>query len=163
MPDSGRGYLSKVYDDDWIAHHGIPVPAASQPTVGSALHRKSGELPELVHVHPEDTIASAISVLRKYGVSQMPVLRRDPPVVVGEVVGSVVQFVLFDAVFADRAALDQPIREWMSPPLPMVGAGEPLPVAMNALEKASALLVLDHGKAVGIVTRSDLLGFLAGA
>ncbi len=163
LPDSGRGYLSKVYNDDWIAHHGFLVPDASQPTVGDVLHRKSGELPELVHVHPEDTIGSAISVLREYGVSQMPVLRRDPPVVVGEVVGSVVQHVLLDAVFGDRAALDQPIRERMSPPLPMVGAGEPLPVAMNALEKASALLVLDDGKAVGIVTRSDLLGFLAGA
>ena len=161
LPDSGKGYLSKIYNDEWMADYGFLVPDASQPTVGDVLHRKGSELPELVHVHPEETVGSAIAILREYGVSQMPVVKHEPPVMAAEVVGSVVDRELLDAVFADRGALDAPLGERMSAPLPMVGAGEPLPVAMGALEKASALVVLDDGKPVGIVTRSDLLGFLA--
>jgi len=165
LPDSGRGYLSKIYNDEWMADYGFLVPDATQPTVGDVLRRKGSEaatgLPELVHVHPEETVGSAIAILREYGVSQMPVVQHEPPVMAAEVVGSVVERDLLEAVFADRAALDSPLAERMSPPLPMVGAGEPLPVAMAALEKASALVVLDDGKPAGIVTRSDLLGFLS--
>lgn len=78
-----------------------------------------------------------------------------------EVVGSVVETALLDAVFNDRAALDAPLSAHMSKPLPAVGSGEPVSAAMAALETASAALVLDDGKPVGILTRSDLLGFLA--
>jgi len=167
LPDSGRGYLSKIYNDEWMADYGFLVPDATQPTVGDVLRRKGSEaatgLPELVHVHPEETVGSAIAILREYGVSQMPVVQHEPPVMAAEVVGSVVERDLLEAVFADRTALDSPLAQRMSPPLPMVGAGEPLPVAMAALEKASALVVLDDGKPTGIVTRSDLLGFLSHA
>ncbi|HEU0103747.1 MAG TPA: cystathionine beta-synthase [Mycobacteriales bacterium] len=166
LPDSGRGYLSKIFNDEWMADYGFLVPDSTQPTVGDVLARKGAEslgagLPELVHVHPEETVGSAISILREYGVSQMPVVKHEPPVMAAEVVGSVLERDLLDAVFADRTALDRPLGERMSLPLPMVGSGEPLPVAMAALEKASALLVLDDGKPIGIVTRSDLLAFLA--
>ena len=112
-------------------------------------------------MHPEETIASAIAVLRGYAVSQMPVVQHEPPVMAAEVVGSVIERELLDAVFANRSALHRPLSERMSTPLPMVGAGEPLPVAIDALKKTSALLVLDGGKPVGILTRSDLLSFLA--
>jgi len=165
LPDSGRGYLSKIYNDEWMADYGFLTPDSSQPTVGDVLHRKGAEsgtaLPELVHVHPEETVGSAISTLREYGVSQMPVVKEEPPVMAAEVVGAVVERELLDAVFADRAALDAPLAEHMSRALPTVGAGEDLQVAMSALETASAMLVLDDGKPVGIITRSDLLGFLS--
>ncbi len=161
LPDSGKGYLSKIYNDEWMADYGFLVPDATQPTVGDVLRRKGPELPELVHVHPEETIGSAIAILREYGVSQMPVVKHEPPVMAAEVIGAVMERDLLDAVFADRAALDHPLGERMSAPLPMVGSGEPLPVALAALETASALVVLDDGKPVGIITRSDLLGFLA--
>ena len=161
LPDSGRGYLSKIYNDEWMADYGFLTPDDSQPTVGEVLHRKGRDLPELVHVHPEETVGSAISILREYGVSQMPVVKEEPPVMAAEVVGAVIERELLDAVFADRAALDQPLSQHMSRALPTVGAGEALTVAMAALEGASAMLVLDEGKPVGIITRSDLLGFLS--
>ena len=165
LPDSGRGYLSKIYNDEWMADYGFLTPDSTQPTVGDVLHRKGAEsgtaLPELVHVHPEETVGSAISILREYGVSQMPVVKEEPPVMAAEVVGAVVERELLDAVFADRTALDAPLSSHMSAPLPTVGAGEDLQVAMAALEAASAMLVLDDGKPVGIITRSDLLGFLS--
>ncbi len=163
LPDSGRGYLSKIYNDEWMADYGFLTPDSSQPTVGDVLHRKGSELPELVHVHPEETVGSAISILREYGVSQMPVVQSEPPLAAAEVVGAVVERDLLDAVFADRAALDAPLSEHMGKALPTVGAGEDLQVAMAALEAASAMLVLDDGKPVGLITRSDLLGFLSHA
>jgi len=161
LPDSGRGYLSKIFNDEWMADYGFLTPDQSQPTVGDVLQRKGSELPELVHVHPEETVGSAIKILREYHVSQMPVVKHEPPVMAAEVMGSVIERDLLDAVFADRAALDSPLSDRMSPALPMVGSGEQLTVAMAALEKASALLVLDDGKPVGIITRSDLLAFLS--
>jgi cystathionine beta-synthase len=165
LPDSGRGYLSKIYNDEWMADYGFLTPDSSQPTVGDVLQRKAAEpggaLPDLVHVHPEETVGSAIAILREYGVSQMPVVKEEPPVMAAEVVGAVVERELLDAVFADRAALDAPLDAHMSPALPTVGAGEDLQVAMAALEAASAMLVLDDGKPVGIITRSDLLGYLS--
>ncbi len=165
LPDSGRGYLSKIYNDEWMADYGFLTPDSTQPTVGDVLRRKGSDdgstLPELVHVHPEETVGSAIKILREYGVSQMPVVKEEPPVMAAEVVGAVVERDLLDAVFADRAALDAPLAEHMGRPLPTVGAGEDLQVAMAALEAASAMLVLDDGKPVGLITRSDLLGFLS--
>ena len=161
LPDGGRGYLSKIFNDEWMADFGFLVKASGEPTVGEVLRRKGSALPELVHVHPHETVGSAIAILREYGVSQMPVVKEEPPVMAAEVVGSVMETALLEAVFTDRAALDAPLERHMSKPLPAVGSGEPVSAAMVALEQASAALVLDDGKPVGILTRSDLLGFLA--
>ncbi len=164
LPDSGRGYLGKIFNDEWMADYGFLRTDEAQPTVGEVLLAKAGgALPDLVHVHPEETVGTAISTLREYGVSQMPVVKHEPPVMAAEVMGSVEDRSLLERVFADRAALDEPLERHMGPPLPLVGSGEPISVATAALERASALLVLDGGKPVGIVTRSDLLGFLAHA
>ncbi len=163
LPDSGRGYLSKIYNDEWMADFGFLVNDETQPTIGDVLRRKAGELPEFVHVHPHETVGTAIKILREYDVSQLPVVKEEPPVMAAEVVGAVSERALLDAVFADRAALDATIAEHMSPPLPMVGIGEPVGSVIGVLESASAAVVLDGGKPVGIVTRSDLLGFLAGS
>jgi cystathionine beta-synthase len=160
LPDSGRGYLSKIFNDDWMADYGF-VSAGGAATVGEVLAAKSGPTPEFVHMHPNETVREAIDVIREYGVSQMPVVKHEPPVRSAEVVGSVIETELLAAVFADRASLDQPIASHLSPRLPTVGAGESLETAVAGLEKDSALLVLDSGDPVGIVTRSDVLGFLA--
>ena len=162
LPDSGRGYISKIFNDDWMADYGFLTPDASQPTVADVLARKGAQMPQLVHVHPDETVATAISILREYGVSQMPVVKEEPPVMAAEVVGSVVERELLEAVFHDKAALDAPLGEHMSRPLPMIGSGEPVGAAMGALEKADAAVVLVDGKPAGVVTRQDLLGFLAG-
>ena len=113
LPDSGRGYLSKIYNDEWMADYGFLRPDDEQPTVGDVLARKGGDLPELVHVHPEETVGSAISILREYHVSQMPVVKHEPPVMAAEVVGSIEDRSLLDLVFADRGILEQPLERHM--------------------------------------------------
>jgi cystathionine beta-synthase len=161
LPDSGRGYLSKVFDDDWLASYGF-LTAGSSRTVGDVLRAKSGELPQLVHTHPNETLAEAIAILREYGVSQMPVVQAEPPVMAAEVVGSVVERDLMDALFSGHARLADRVEQHMSATLPVLGAGEAVERAVDTLEAADALLVLDDGKPVGVLTRQDLLGYLAG-
>ncbi len=160
LPDSGRGYLSKIFNDEWMADYGF-LASSAEVTVGDVLARKGARLPQFVHVHPSETVREAIDVLREYAVSQMPVVKAEPPVMAAEVVGSVVERDLLDALFTGRAALADPLERHMSPPLPVVGVGEPVAAAMTALEKADAAVVLDDGKPSGVVTRQDLLAFLA--
>jgi cystathionine beta-synthase len=130
-------------------------------TVGDVLGRKAGDLPALVHVHPDETVRDAIALIREFGVSQVPVVKAEPPLAVAEVVGAVAELDLMEQAFADPASLDRPVADRMGPPLPTVGAGESVDVAVRLLEGKPAALVLDAGHPVGIVTRSDLLSFLA--
>ncbi len=160
LPDSGRGYLSKIFSDDWMSSYGF-LASSGETTVGDVLARKGRGIPKLVHVHPNETVREAINILREYGVSQMPVVKEEPPVMAAEVAGAVAERDLLDALFSGRASLADALEAHMAPPLPTLGAGEPVAEAVAALEKADAALVLDDGKPVGVLTRQDLLGFLA--
>ncbi len=160
LPDSGKGYLSKIFNDDWMASYGF-LSTHGEQTVGSVLHTKSGELPALVHTHPNETIRDAVQILREYGVSQMPVVNAEPPVVSGEVAGSVSERALLEALFTGGAHLADPVGRHMEPGLPLVGAGEPVSAAREALQTCDAVLVVEDGKPSGVLTRADLLAFLA--
>ena len=164
LPDGGRGYLSKVFNDDWMASYGFLPPEHSGATVGDVLRRKGagGAMPDLVHAHPNETVADAVGILREFGVSQMPVVNAEPPVMAAEVVGAVNERDLLEALFTGKAALADRLESHMSPPLPTIGAGERVSAAMTALSTADGALVLLDGKPAGVVTRQDLLGFLAG-
>jgi cystathionine beta-synthase len=160
LPDSGRGYLAKVFNDEWLGRYGF-LPAASDQTVGQVLRGKDDRLPDLVHTHPAETVAEAIQILHEYGVSQMPVVRAEPPVVAAEVAGSVSDRALLDKLFRNEARLSDAVEDHMSEPFPTIGASEPVDAAVAALEKGDALLVQEDGKPIGVLTRQDLLAFLA--
>ena len=159
LPDGGRGYLSKVFDDNWMASYGF-LHDKGERTLAEILTAKTGDLPALVHTHPTETVRDAIGILREYGVSQMPVVNAEPPVVIGEVAGSVSERDLLAALFAGSAHLADLVGKHMSPALPLVGAGEPVSTARHILETEDAVLVISDGKPVGVLTRADLLGFL---
>ena len=165
LPDGGRGYLSKIFNDHWMSSYGFlrsPLDGSlPEPTVGDVLRGKSGALPDLVHTHPSETVRDAIGILREYGVSQMPVVGAEPPVMAGEVAGSVSERELLSAVFEGRAKLADAVGEHMSPPLPLIGAGELASEAAVRLRDADAVMVVEGGKPVGVITRHDLLGFLS--
>jgi len=159
LPDSGRGYLTKIFSDSWLARYGFaPRPEQSVRVVGDVLREKSGDLPTLVHTHPNETVAEAVSILREYGVSQMPVVKAEPPVMAAEVVGSVSERGLLGALFSQRVRPADPVAAAMEQPLPSLGATEPVAEAVRLLVDGDALLVLADGKPVGVLTRQDLLG-----
>ncbi|MEV7541872.1 MULTISPECIES: cystathionine beta-synthase [unclassified Streptomyces] len=164
LPDSGRGYLSKIFSDEWMAGHGFLEEAGPAARIGAVLADKEGGIPSLVHMHPEETVGQAIEVLREYGVSQMPIVKPGaghPDVMAAEVIGSVVEKELLAALFAQRASLSDPLEKHMSAPLPQVGSGEPVSELMSVLGEADAAIVLVEGKPTGVVSRQDLLAFLA--
>ena len=161
LPDGGRGYLGKIFNDEWMADYGFLTTSSAEPTAADVLASKARGLPQFVHTHPAETVATAIEILREYEVSQIPVIKEEPPVMVGEVVGSIVERDLLDALIAGRARPQDPVASLMSPPLPMVGSGEPVSMVVPALEKGGATVVLMDGKPVGMITRQDMLAFLS--
>jgi cystathionine beta-synthase len=162
LPDGGRGYLSKIFNDEWMSDYGFLSAQTAEPLVQDVLaQRGPGRLPELVHVHPDETVGAAIALLREYDVSQLPVVKEEPPLMAAEVVGSVGERDLLDALVAGRARPSDQVGGHMSPPLPTVGSGEPVSRAVQALEKAGAAVVHIDGKPSGLLTRQDVLTFLA--
>jgi cystathionine beta-synthase len=165
LPDGGRGYLSKIFSDDWMSDYGFLASETAEPRVADVIARKQGgprDMPPFVHSHPGETVRAAIESLREYEVSQLPVLNAEPPVMAAEVIGSIVERDLLDALVSGRARPDDPVRGHMSGPLPMVGSGEPVSRAVAALEKSGAAVVLVDGKPAGMITRQDVLTYLAG-
>ncbi|UXA16949.1 cystathionine beta-synthase [Mycobacterium sp. SMC-4] len=165
LPDGGRGYLSKIFNDEWMSSYGFLRSrldgTVRESTVGDLMRGKSGALPDLVHTHPSETVRDAITILREYGVSQMPVVGAEPPVMAGEVAGSVSERELLSAVFEGRAKLADAVAQHMSPPLPLVGAGELVSSVAKTLRECDAVMVVEEGKPVGVLTRHDLLGYLS--
>jgi len=161
LPDGGRGYLSKIFNDRWMARYGFLHASDGSPTVATMLASKSGAMPPLVHVHPTETVRDAIDYMREYGVSQLPVLKAEPPVVTGEVAGSIAEKALMDALFTGQAHLHDTIERHMGEPLPMIGGGQPVSEAVSLLENADAAMVLVDGKPAGVLTRQDLLAHIA--
>ncbi|WP_250001112.1 cystathionine beta-synthase [Actinoplanes sp. M2I2] len=161
LPDGGRGYLSKIFNDDWMARYGFLRTVEGAPTVADALESKGGTMPPLIHLHPTETVRDAIDYMREYGVSQLPVLKAEPPVVTGEVAGSIAEKALLDALFTGQAHLHDTIERHMGEPLPMIGGGQPVSEAVSLLERSDAAMVLIDGKPAGVLTRQDLLAHLS--
>ncbi|WP_030165348.1 cystathionine beta-synthase [Spirillospora albida] len=170
LPDGGRGYLSKIFNDEWLGQYGFSDQATTEAAVRDVLAHKadaqSDGIPNFVHMHPAETVGEAVKVLREFGVSQMPVVAPGaghPDVMAGEVIGAVEERVLLHALYTDQAGADDPLEKHMSRPLPVVGSGESVSQLMSVLEGRDAAVVLVDGKPAGIVTRQDLLAFLADA
>jgi cystathionine beta-synthase len=161
LPDGGRGYLAKIFNDEWMADYGFLASETAEARIADVLEGKQGGLPPFVHAHPDETVAAAIESLREYEVSQLPVLNAEPPVMAAEVIGSIVERDLLDALVSGRARPQDPVGGHMSAPLPMVGSGEPVSSAVRAMEKAGAAVVLVEGKPAGMITRQDVLTYLA--
>jgi len=134
LPDGGRGYLGKIFND--------------------------GLLPEFVHAHPSDTVRDVIGIFKEYDVSQVPVLSAEPPVVMGEVVGSIDERTLVDAVFSGRVALTDSVAGLIGPRFALIGMHETVESAREQLREADALMVTADGKPAAVLTRHDLLTFL---
>jgi cystathionine beta-synthase len=161
LPDSGRSYLSKIFDDQWMFDMGFL--RGDGLVAGDVLAAKGkGRLPDLVLVLPEEQVRDAITVMHDTGVSQVVVsVTKELPLAAKEVVGTLRELELMDLIFRDDGVLDRPISHIMSPPMPMIGIGEPVARVVSCLEQGPSVLVLDGGHPIGVLTRSDVLSYLA--
>ncbi|MFC7326743.1 cystathionine beta-synthase [Marinactinospora rubrisoli] len=161
LPDGGRGYLTKIFNDEWMADYGFLSAETEEATAGDVLVGKGEALPEFVHTHPHETVGTAVAIMREYGVSQLPVMKEEPPVMAAELVGAIAERDLLDALFNGRAQLGDTVEAHMGRPLPMVGYREPVSRCVDLLEHSGAVVVLLDGKPSGVLTRQDLLAYLA--
>ena len=162
LPDGGRGYLATVFNDQWMQSYGFLRADSSEYTVGDVLRLKDGSIPDLVHGHPNETVSDIVSIMREFGVSQMPIVKAEPPVMMAEVRGAVTERDLLDRLFTGKAQLTDKVADHIAPALPSVGITEPLSEAMEKLQGGDGLLVISDGRPAGIVSRADVLAFLAG-
>jgi cystathionine beta-synthase len=160
LPDGGRSYLSKIFSDSWMRQYGF-LARDAHLTVGDVLRRKraAGEFPSLVTVQPHYKVREAVSLLHEYRVSQLPVVAADDTT---NVVGAIGERGLLRHAASDPGLLDAEISEVMEPPFPSVDAEDPVRDAVEVLSgDQQALLVVENGRAEGLVTRTDLLEALA--
>jgi cystathionine beta-synthase len=160
LPDSGRNYLSKIFDDEWMMAFGFL--RGDGPCAGDVLDAKDGSIPDLVVVTADERARDAFTRMRELGVSQLVVATTtEQPLAAKEVSGAVSELSLMDKAFRDPASLDLPVGDLMDAAPPMIGVGESVSVVVERLDSCPAVLVLDGGHPVGILTRQDVLTFLA--
>jgi cystathionine beta-synthase len=165
LPDSGRAYLSKVYSDSWMLEYGFlerPGTLARIGEVQAAKRRHGLEVPELIVIPTHEKVGRAIDILEQYGISQAPVARSEDPQDLSELVGSINERSLLDRVFRDPEAVERDVAEVMSPPLAVVQRASGVDEMFEDLSRgAEAVIIADGSRPVGVLTRADLLEFLA--
>jgi cystathionine beta-synthase len=159
IPDSGRGYLSRIFDPDWMAGYGFV--RGEDHSVADVLETRGASVPPLVYVYPDDTGGRAVNVMRGYGVSQLPVAKGEMPLAAAEILGAVDELALMDRAFRDPHVLDEPVEKVMGPPLPTIGIGQPIELAVELLDTAPALVVLAGGRPRAVLGRADVLEHLS--
>lgn len=156
-PDSGRGYLSRIFNDDWMANFGFLTEC--DQCVGAVVDARGDAMAQLLYVNPSHTVRTAIDLMREHGISQVPVCKNTPPFAAAEVSGSVDELELMEQIAGDPSAMDLPVERVMSPKLPTVGVGQKIEYALELLHTSPALLVLAGGRPLGVLTRSDILAY----
>ena len=163
LPDGGRNYLSKLYNDEWMRANGLLDTPASVVRVAELLRDRhhGDELPDLVVARTTQRVGTAIELLQEFGISQMPVSQDAEGAVLESLVGSVSEKGLLDRAFRDPAVVDRTVGEVMDRPLPLVDDRASLDEAFTLLSESSALIATRGARPVGIVTKLDLLEFLS--
>jgi cystathionine beta-synthase len=165
IPDSGRNYLSKFYDDNWLLDHGFLDRRAPAPTVEQVLRGKRTEepgVPEFVVIGSHQKVGEAIELMQRYSISQLPVVRDGASASLADVVGSLQDRDLLDRVFKNPDALHDDVATAMQPPLATIDIRDSLDEVFPTLTgRTNAVVVAQEGRPVGVLTRSDLLEYLA--
>ncbi|HEV3407684.1 MAG TPA: CBS domain-containing protein, partial [Gaiellaceae bacterium] len=166
FPDGGRAYLSKFYDDNWLMEHGIVERRAPAPTIEEVLaFKRDGDLhdlPQLVFVEAHEKLGAAIDLMQRYGISQIPVVRHEPADSLADVIGSIRERGLLDRIFRNQDAINEDVAAAMEPPLPAVEIDESVDTVFADLSGGTpAVVVSSGGRPVGVLTRADLLEYLA--
>jgi cystathionine beta-synthase len=155
FPDSGRGYMSKIFNDEWMIANGFLAEGRRKATVGDVLRSKE-PLPPMITVKDSDVVRDALDLLRRYEISQLPVVRD------GEIVGSVNDVAVMQAVFDRADLLHKSVRDVMGRPFPALETDAQIDRAYKLLTLAnSAILVMDGGRPIGVVTRQDIISYLS--
>ncbi len=164
LPDSGRSYLSKVYNDEWMRVNGLLATTGAVVRVGDLLAERhhTGPLPNLVLARTTQRVGDAIAILQEYGISQLPVSEQPDGDAIEGIVGSITERGLLDRAFRDPAIVERTVGEVMDHTLPVIDVGASLDEAFGLLSgETSAVIAVRGDRPVGVVTKLDMLEYLA--
>ncbi|MGH2443794.1 MAG: cystathionine beta-synthase, partial [Chloroflexota bacterium] len=162
FPDSGRSYLSKVYNDQWMQDNGYLERLPATLRVHDLLTSRQRQVPELVAVDPSETVGRAIDMLQEYSISQMPVAHWTNGHSTGDIVGSIQEKSLLARVFREPDIVESQVSEVMDAPLDTIDILQEMEALIGTLLGEEAALIATQGEQpVGVITRSDLLEFIA--
>jgi cystathionine beta-synthase len=162
LPDSGKSYLSKLYNDEWMRQNGFLQRFAHLMRVGDVIRDREAGTPQLVVVSRSDTVRSAIDTMQRYGISQIPVVTNGIAQSVSDIVGSVQERTMLDRVFREPALVDASVERVMEAPFPVVNANEDVERLYAELAGGvPALLAVDDDRPISVITKADLLEFVA--
>ena len=158
LPDSGRGYLSKIFNPIWMAKMGFSYEnQLSDETVIQVIESKNSTNVGLVYLNPEEPVSSALKIMEETGFSDLPVAIGEMPISAAEVIGSVSKEILIENS-NDNELL--PVKNFLQPPLELVGVGEELfPRIVTLFNEAETVLVLDGGRPITVLSKSDVEAF----
>jgi len=155
LPDTGERYLTKVHNDEWMRDNHLMDPSAA--SAGEVVGNKVRRVPALLTVQSGEPLRNALALIEQHDISQIPVFKG------GEVVGTLEENEVLKAALSDPRAVEVPVDRWMTKALPVVASDEHVDTITRLLAKEPAVLVQRGGEVVGILTRYDMLQFIAGA
>jgi cystathionine beta-synthase len=157
FPDTGRNYLSKMYSDEWMLELGyIEAERDERITVDAILKAKPERVPAMIAVTFNDPIANAVELMRKFDVSQLPVVEE------GHVLGTVHDDTVMKKLLTKEVSLNQPVQEVMDAPLPTIEAGAEIAELYKRLTgEQNAVVVTQNSKAIGVLTKMDVITHLS--
>jgi cystathionine beta-synthase len=165
LPDTGRNYLSKLYNDAWMLQNGFIEPPGTQARIGQVLARKrrlEPHVPDLVVIGAHEGVGRAIDVFQSFGISQLPVASGPQAESIADIIGSIRERSLLDRLFRDPGSVEREVAEVMDPPLPVLDSAAGVEAMFLDLSRgAEAVVVVDGANPAGVLTRADLLDFLA--
>ena len=164
LPDGGRNYLSKLYNDEWMRANGLLSPTGAATRVEELLReRHHGQpIPDVVLARTTDRVGVAIDLLQRFGISQLPVSEQPEGDALAGIVGSVNERSLLDRAYRNPEIVDRTIGEVMEQPLPVIDVSATVDEAFSQLAGTTpALLAVRDDRPAGVVTKLDLLEYLA--
>jgi cystathionine beta-synthase len=160
LADTGRNNLSKIYSDEWMRQNGY-LERFPRLTIADVVAARERELPPLITVSTREKVGRAIDMMQEFGISQMPVTE-DGTTAAGRMVGSIQERSLLDRVYRDPNLIDTPVGAAMESPFPTIETTAHIDDAFEALlSGVGALVIMEGERPKGIITRLDLLEFMA--
>ncbi len=162
LPDSGRSYLSKIYNDEWMRQNGFLDRFPLLARVSDVMKDRETGTPELIVVSKSESIRNAIDTMQKYGISQIPVVADGTARSISDIVGSVQEKTMLDRVFREPALVEERVERLMEAPFPVVQADDDIERLYSELSGgAAALVAAREDRPVSVITKADLLEFVA--
>ena len=155
LPDTGRNYISKIYSDDWMQDHGY-IERGVVPIIAKSVLLTKSSFPHILSVLPSSSINDAVDLMRKFEVSQLPVLNDSIPI------GSIKEKSILKKLMSNEYTLSSTVDQLMDEPFPLVNENDDISGSQDLISEKNAAIVMNDKKAIGIITPIDILNYLSG-